>query len=409
MLETMRVVSFCHYLQGPAASQYLADMGADVIKVEPPKGAFERHWAGAKAFVGDDRVSAFFLCANRNKRSFAVDLKRPEAREIVHRLIEGADVVLENFRVGVMDRLGFGYEEVRKRKPDIIYASGTGFGGSGPMVHRPGQDLIIQALSGLVAATGTPERPTPVGCAAADQHGAALLAMGIVAAYVKRLQTGRGTRIDGSLLNAGIDLQTEPLTLYFSKGADSSAFARDPHLGTWFHEAPYGVYRLADGRFVALSMNDAGRLAAALGSAQLERLRDVDRYDERDLYARTVAEELAGRTFEDLAPALDAHGIWYAPVQSYDELRDDPQVRHNRVFREIEVGGGARAVLVNHPLRYDGEVPGLRRMPLRIGQDTREVLAALGYAEAEIDALIEDNIVIAPDDAARAATGETEP
>ncbi len=398
MLVNMRVVSFCHYLQGPAASQYLADMGADVIKIEPPRGAFERHWAGAKAFVGEDRVSAFFLSANRNKRSLAVDLKHPDAREVVYRLIESADALLENFRVGVMDRLGFGFEEVRRRKPDIIYASGSGFGGSGPLVHRPGQDLLIQALSGLVAATGTPERPTPVGCAAADQHGAALLAMGMLAAYVRRLQTGDGTRIDGSLLNAGIDLQTEPLTLYFSKGADRSAFERDPHLGTWFHEAPYGVYRLADGAFLALSLNDAGRLAAALGSERLERLRDLDRYDERDRYAGAVAEELAGRRYDEVAAAFDEHGIWYARVQSYDELRADPQVRHNRVFREIEIDG-IRAVLVNHPLRYDGEVPELRRLPpLRIGQDTREVLGELGYGAAEINALIANNVVFAPDE-----------
>ncbi|MCZ6446034.1 MAG: CoA transferase, partial [Planctomycetota bacterium] len=115
MLGNMRVVSFCHYLQGPAATQYLADMGADVIKVEPPKGAFERHWSGANTYVGD--TSAFYLCANRNKRSIAIDLKHPKAREVVYRLIGGADVVVENFRPGVLERLGFGYAEIRARKP----------------------------------------------------------------------------------------------------------------------------------------------------------------------------------------------------------------------------------------------------------------------------------------------------
>ena len=213
MLVSMRVISFCHYLQGPAAAQYLADMGADVIKVEPTFGAYERHWSGANAFV--DGISAFYLAANRNKRSLAVDLKHPDGKAVMLRLLEGADVVMENFRPGVMDRLGLGYEQVRAVNPDIIYASATGYGPSGPMVDRPGQDLLIQALSGLIAATGN-ERPTAIGFAAADQHGAALLAMGILGAYVRRLQTGQGTRIDANLLNAGLDLQTEPLTLYYS-------------------------------------------------------------------------------------------------------------------------------------------------------------------------------------------------
>ena len=169
-------------------------MGADVVKVEPPKGAFERHWSGANTYV--DGISAFYLCANRNKRSLAIDLKHPDAREVVYRLIERADVVVENFRPGVMDRLGFGFRDCVARKADIIYASATGFGGSGPEVAKPGQDLLIQARSGLIDATGGGDNgPTPVGCAAVDQHGGALLAMGILGAYAKRLTTGEGTRV----------------------------------------------------------------------------------------------------------------------------------------------------------------------------------------------------------------------
>ncbi|MGH6919298.1 MAG: CaiB/BaiF CoA transferase family protein, partial [Geminicoccaceae bacterium] len=211
MLEGMRIVSFCHYLQGPAGAQYLADMGADVIKVEPPQGAFERHWAGAKAFI--DGLSAFYLAANRNKRGVAVDLKHPDGKAVIFRLLERADVLMENFRPGTMERLGLGYEQVKAIRPDIIYASASGFGRSGPMVELPGQDLLIQAYSGLIAATGhLHERPVPIGFAAADQHGGALLAMGILGAYIKKLRTGRGTRVDASLLNAGLDLQTEPLT-----------------------------------------------------------------------------------------------------------------------------------------------------------------------------------------------------
>ena len=399
MLVRMRVVSFCHYLQGPAAAQYLADMGADVIKVEPPAGAWERHWSGAKAFV--DGISAFYLAANRNKRSLAVDLKHPDGKALILRLLDGADVVMENFRPGVMDRLGLGYGQVRARNPAIIYASATGYGASGPMVGRPGQDLLIQALSGLIAATGN-ERPTAIGFAAADQHGAALLAMGILGAYVRRLQTGRGTRIDANLLNAGLDLQTEPLTLYYSGHVTDDAFRRDVNLATWYHEAPYGVYRLAD-CWLAVSLNDPKKLAAALGSKALAALAGVDRYEERDRYAKALAEELGPRRYDELVPGLDAHAIWYARVRGYDELPDDPQIRHNQVFRDVEIGEST-ATLVNHPLRYGGEVPPLRHLALRLGEDTRAVLGELGYGAAEIDDLISRRVVAAPPE--RAAQDE---
>lgn len=389
----MRVVSFCHYLQGPAAAQYLADMGADVVKVEPPKGAFERHWAGGKAFING--LSAFYLAANRNKRSIAVDLKHQDGKAVIRRLLERADVLMENFRPGTLDRLGFGYDAVTAIKPDVIYASATGFGSAGPMVERPGQDLLIQAYSGLIAATGhLHERPVPIGFAAADQHGAALLAMGILGAYIKKLRTGRGTRVDANLLNAGLDLQTEPLTLYFSGRFDREKFRRDRNLATWFHEAPYGVYRCAD-CWLALSLNDPQKLAQALGSAPLAEIADIDRHDDRDRYAQVLAEELRDRRFEALVAGFDAQAIWYQRVHEYDDLRDDPQIRHNQVFREVAVPGGT-ATLVNHPNRYDGQVPPLRRLAIEIGEDTREVLGELGYARGEIDDLIASGAITAP-------------
>ncbi|HEX6143123.1 MAG TPA: CaiB/BaiF CoA-transferase family protein [Geminicoccaceae bacterium] len=393
VLDGMKVVSFCHYLQGPAAAQYLADMGADVIKVEPIGGAFERGWSGARTYVDD--VSAFYLCANRNKRSVALDLKHPDGVAAARKLIAGADAVMENFRPGVMDRLGLGYADARKVNETVIYASATGFGGDGPMVGRPGQDLLIQAYSGLVASTGHfHERPTPIGFAAADQHGAALLAMSMIGAYVRQLTKGQGTRIDASLLSAGLDLQTEPLTIYFTKRANAEIMRRNQNLATWFHEAPYGVYRLQD-CWLALSMNEGPKLARALQSARLAEVAEVDRYHERDRFAEVLADELKDRTLESLIPGFDQEKIWYQRVNSYDDLMDDPQIRHNGTFREVEVKGG-KAVLVNHPVRYDGRTPPLRRLPIEVGEDTREVLAEAGYGADEIDRLIASGAARAP-------------
>ena len=391
LLDGMRVVSFCHFLQGPAAAQYLADMGADVVKIEPPAGGYERKWSGGDAYV--DGVSAFFLCAHRNQRVIAIDLKSKDGCAVVDRLIERADVVMENFRVGVMDRLGFGYERIKKMKPDIIYASASGYGPTGPMVEKPGQDLLVQAYSGLIAVTGA-KRPTPIGLAAVDQHGGALFALGIAAAYAKKLRTGEGTRVESSLLNAGIDLQTEPLTSYLTMNADRSIMDRNEALVSWFHSAPYGVYELADG-WLALSINDPKKLATALGSQELLELADIDRYRERDRYTEAVQRALTGKTFAELEPALEAGAIWCQRVQDYDDLRVDPQVAENGCFVEVPVKTG-RAVLVNHPNRYDGEIPPLRHLAFEIGHHSRELMHELGYSDAEIDALAEKRAVAAP-------------
>lgn len=394
MLDGMRVVSFCHFLQGPAATQYLGDMGAEIIKIEPPTGAYERHWAGAdRAKIGG--VSAFFLAANRNARSLAIDLKQERAREVVYRLIEQSHVVVENFRPGALDRLGFGYEQVKALKPDIIYASASGFGTTGPYASRPGQDLLIQAMSGLVAATGGGERgPTAVGCAAADQHGGALLALGILGAYARWLRTGEGTRVEANLLSAGIDLQTESLVTYFASGRGREAFARDGHLATWFHEAPYGVYRIRDGHMV-LSLNPPEKLAAALDSARLREFIGRNAYEERDAFARAVAAEVVERSFEELAAAFERESMWYARVEDYDDLRRNPQALHNETFRDVEVNGET-VTLVNHPVRYDGQVLGFKGFALAPGAHSRELLAESGYDKGEIADLIEEGVVHGP-------------
>jgi crotonobetainyl-CoA:carnitine CoA-transferase CaiB-like acyl-CoA transferase len=389
---TMRVVSFCHYLQGPACTQYLADMGTDVVKVEPVKGAFERHWSGGKSFIGD--VAAFVLATNRNKRSLAVDLKNPEGKEVVLRLIDTSDAVMENYRPGVLDRLGFGYEAIRKRKPDIIYASASGLGATGPAATRPGQDLLMQARSGLVAATGGGDNgPAVVGAAIVDQHGGALLAMGILGAYVKKLQTGQGTRIESSLFGAGIDLQSEALTMYYASPHRANALKRDRHVGSWYHDAPYGLYELKDCRIV-LSMNDPSKLAAALDNEALRALERVDRYAERDRYARAVADALRERTFAEVSPRFEAQGIWYERVQDYDDLRKDAQALHNGVFGEMNVRGRT-ATYINHPLRYDGEVPSCRSIPLEPGAQSLEILSELGYGAQEQRRLVESGAVAA--------------
>lgn len=387
-LAGVRVVAFCHFLQGPAGAQYLADMGADVIKVEPPTGAFERHWSGADLYA--DGTSVFFLSANRNCRSLAVDLKSESGKQVVRELIRSAQVVVENYRPGVLERLGLGYEACKALNPGIIYASATGWGSSGPLAGKPGQDLLVQARCGLAAATG--HSPTPVGGTVIDQHGATLLALGILGALVKKARTGEGGRVEASLLNAGIDLQMEGITAFLTGKFEREQLQRHRRLATWLHQAPYGLYPLADGAIV-LPLTDAVRLAEALDSPELRALSGLDLYAHRDQYALTLESVLRERRFEDLSQALDKHDIWYARVMTYADLRADPQLQHNRVFRTVHVGDH-EVVLVNHPIRYDGEVPPLRHIALRPGQDTRQILEELGYTRDAVDRLLESASVV---------------
>jgi crotonobetainyl-CoA:carnitine CoA-transferase CaiB-like acyl-CoA transferase len=391
----MKIISFCHYLQGPAAMQYLSGMGADVIKIEPPKGGYERAWTGADGIkVGG--VGAFFLCANRNARSLALDLKKPEAREVVFRLIEASHVVAENFRPGTLDRLGLGYEAVRARKPDIIYASATGYGPTGPYAGRPGQDLLIQAMSGLAAATGNAESgPLPAGCAAADQHGAALFALGIAGAYARWLQTGEGTRVESTLLGAGIDLQMESVVTYYASGCNRDVFQHSPYNGSWFHEAPYGIYPVADGH-VAISINDLEKLAAALDCPELRTFADRSAYRERGTIAAVIAEALRHRRFADISAVFDASGVWYARVDDFDNLLDNPQVQHNETFQDVTVNGETIKIL-NHPVRYDGKTTEACAFALRPGADTRDILEKAGFADAEIRDLLVSKVAFAAD------------
>jgi crotonobetainyl-CoA:carnitine CoA-transferase CaiB-like acyl-CoA transferase len=392
MLNKMRVLAFSHFLQGPAGTQYLADMGADVIKVEPLHGVWERHRHPAGQVPG---VNATHLALNRNKRSIAIDLKHALAKDILMPVMETCNVVVENYRVGVLDRLGFGYEDMKARKPDIIYASATGWGSSGPMRDAPGQDLLVQARSGIVSATGT-DRPTPVGSPIMDQHGASLLAMGVLAAYVRLLETGVGTRVESNLFNAGIDLQMEAITVWHADLADQSRFERSSNLATWFHEAPYGIYKLKDCHIAISNGPNIGKLPEALGSEALKPYAGSDRLANREEIARIVAEELKRWTWAELDAAFRPHGLWYQKVLAdYGELDYDPQAAANEIFCEFPIGD--RSVrLVNHPIRYDGKTCAIDRVPWKIGNDTHQVLAEAGFSGSDIQHFVNSGAVAAP-------------
>lgn len=381
LLAGVRVISFNHFLNGPVAAQILADLGADVIAVEPVEGAFHRNWAVANRFVGGQSVN--LLTSGRNKRSLAVDLKSEAGRAVARRLIAGADVVMENFRPGTMERLGLGHEALRAEFPRLIYAAASGYGADGPHRDKPGQDLLIQAASGLAAHTGRADGPpVAVGSVVIDHHAAAFYAMGIIAALFARAQTGKGRLVEVSLLQAALDLQGESITAWVN-GARTASPRAPGGVAAWFSPGPYGIHATADGH-IALSLSPLDGLAGALEVPALAAFSADESFSRREEITGLVADALKTRTTAEWRPRLDAAKVWYAEVQDYDALMDDPQLKHLGVFETLEGAGGEPVTLLKHPVRYDGALPEVRLVPQPLGAQTREILGEAGFGAREI-------------------------
>lgn len=389
-LRDVKIVAFTQFLLGPAGVQYLADLGADVVKIEPPgRGAYERSWAGGNTFVNG--VSTFFLMSHRNVRSVTLDLKQPEGQQAALRAAAAADVVVDNFRPGVLDRLGLGYERIRQERPDVIYALGSGYGSDSPYRDLPGQDLLLQAMTGLAAATGRAgDPPTPAGAAIVDQHAASLLAMGILAALHHRQRTGEGQRVEVTMVQAALDLQLEPIVYHLNGG-----LVERPReaLGSSFHEAPYGVYRTADG-YLALSLSPVARISEALGNPRelREFLDPAVKLSHREEIRRALGPLLTATPTAELLTVLREHGVWCAPVNDYDTVFTDPVVAELSPLLEFEHPQAGKVTMLKHPVRYSAGEPAMRTMPPQLGEHTDDVLRELGYADQDIARMHADGI-----------------
>ncbi|HHY51269.1 MAG TPA: CoA transferase, partial [Alphaproteobacteria bacterium] len=320
LLEGLVVVDMCQFLSGPYATLRLQDLGARVIKIERPDGGdLCRRLYLSDTEIGGD--STIFHAINRSKESLALDLKNAADLAALRTLLSKADVVLQNFRPGVIRRLGLDYEQVRALNPGIVYASITGYGEMGPWVDRPGQDLLAQARSGVMWLNGDEgQGPVPFGLAIADMLAGAAAAQGILAALIRRFRTGRGAHVETSLLEALIDFQFEVLTTYLNDGQrlPRRAAFRSAHA---YLAAPYGVYPTADG-YIAIAMTPVGKLAELLGLEALAPYAQDPKswFTERDTIKRILAERLARQTTAHWLAILEPADVWCAKVLDWPEL-----------------------------------------------------------------------------------------
>jgi crotonobetainyl-CoA:carnitine CoA-transferase CaiB-like acyl-CoA transferase len=351
----------------------LADLGARVIKIERPgTGDIGRTLAFAGRVVDGDTVS--FHAMNRNKESITADLKEPSDLDYVTQLIAKADVVIENFRPGVMKRIGLDYESVRAINPSIVYASATGYGAEGPWRDRPGQDLLAQSISGLPWLSGSKsDGPVPVGLSIADHLLSCHIAQGVTALLVRRFRTGEGGLVESSLLESMLDLQFELLS---TKLNDESIHVErhGEHSAHAFLAAPYGTYPTTDG-YIALAMNPIPKLGTLLELPVLEAMTDPqEAWDRQDEIEAVLAARFALGTTQSWLDILDAADVWCAPVLTLDELLASEGFAALRMAQQVK-RGGITISTTRSPLRIDGTLLTSDKAAPTLGEDDESVRA----------------------------------
>jgi formyl-CoA transferase/CoA:oxalate CoA-transferase len=392
-LAGVRVVDLTRVMSGPYCTMLLADMGADVVKIEQPgKGDDTRAWgppwvdgpAGA-------RESAYYLSVNRNKRSITLDLKSDLGRDVLWQLIESGDVLVENFSPGTAARLGFGADEVLARKPELIYASVSGFGQTGPSSQRTAYDLILQGMSGMMSVSGPPGQPTKFGVPIADMAAGMFAAYAIACALLYRQQTGKGQVIDTSMLGGQVALLSYQAAIYFATGeAPPSTWNAHPIV------APYQTFPTRDG-FVNIAVGNDRLWAAFLNAMEMRDIAHDPRFADNagritnlPALAEIIERVFADYTTAEIVQRLDAEGVPCGPIYTVPQVFEDPQVQHARLERRVSHPTLGEVAVTGFPYTLSESDASLRLPPPVIGQHTREVLRDLGYDDETIARVTRD-------------------
>ncbi len=369
-LEGLVVLEFSQYLSGPSAGLRLADLGARVIKIERPNGGDAGRKLAIKNLWADDN-SLLFHTINRNKESFTADLKNAGDLETIKKIIEKADVLMHNFRPGVMEKNGLGYSTVKEINPKIIYAEISGYGKEGPWKNKPGQDLLLQSMTGLAYTTGNGSNgPVPFGIAVGDILCGAQLVQGIIAALIRRQKTNNGALIEISMMESLLDFQFELLTTYFtSKQQPQRSVVNNGHP---LLSAPYGVYKTADG-FIALAMMDLNELANATGCSELNVFATENVFEQRDKIKTILGKHLANHSSTYWISRLHEFDLWAMEVLDWEKMMD------NKAYQCLDMeqalnNEGNKIITTRCPVTIDGEKLYANKRAPKLGEHNKKVL-----------------------------------
>jgi crotonobetainyl-CoA:carnitine CoA-transferase CaiB-like acyl-CoA transferase len=391
VLKGYRVLDCSIAMAGPFAAQRLGDLGADVIKVEPVAGEWQRFRAAGGAT--GNRINVSFLSLNRNKRSLAVDLKAAEGKQVLLELVKTADVFIQNYRPGVAKRLGVDYETLSKINPRLIYVSISGYGETGPYVDRPGQDLLLQGMSGAMLSAGRAgEPPTPAGQYLADAVTAYTAFEGALAALLHRERTGEGQLVQVNMLDAIVAIQMQELSV-FTVGKKPQVRSAEPHAHSYIR-APYGVFPTADGHIV-MAFANLRKLGELIGEPSFAEMVDEekDSWTYRDqIFART-RDRLRARKSQEWIELFLKNDIWAGPVYGYEDVVNDPQIAHNGTFVEYDHPSEGRVKVPGFPIHFSKTPSSVHRGAPQTGEHTRAVLQEAGLSPEKIDSLIGSGVV----------------
>jgi crotonobetainyl-CoA:carnitine CoA-transferase CaiB-like acyl-CoA transferase len=398
-LEGIKVLEIGQEIQGPFAALILSDLGANVVKIENRESGDLSRWLTTALIggpnVNNPTVSHYFIAMNRGKRSVTIDLKKSQGAAVVRRMAKTADVLLTNYRPGVLDRLGLGYEAVRAENRKIVYAQGSSWGPKGPWVTRPSRDTLAQAASGLMAKTGMPsDPPLAAGITVADHCGALSLVSGILAALLARERTGEGQRVDASIYGTLIAIQGFELDYASISGQETERAGR----GHQFLHGVWGAYRTKDG-YICLAGVDDKRWPTFCQLMGIEHLQDDPECDNpnrnfRGYKLQGVLDEIfPKKTSREWLEELSAADILVTEVVDYGQVLQSEQAKVNGYLKDVELPNGGHALVSGTPISLNGEVETESRPAPEHGQHTEEVLLEVGYTWEEIAALREAEVI----------------
>ncbi len=387
-LSGVKVIDLTQVMLGPCATQFLADFGADVIKIERPGQGDLSRWSIPDPAGLDNPV---FASLNRNKRSVALNLKHESAREIVRDLVRSADVIVNNFRPDVMERMGLGYDRLRQVNPRIVYAFGTGFGKSGPYAHKGGQDVLAQAMTGVMARKADPDHPLAIYATALADYSAAMhLVQGVLLALLQREKTGKGQMVDVSLYDSMLSMQTQEASMWLMRNTELN----------WAAMPLSGVFETRDGALVLVGAFKENPLRDICTALEIDDLSAEERFStmERMRENRPELQEIFRNRFREGATShwiarLEAQDLLCSPVRTLAEALDDPQTAENGMLIEATNGRSETVRMVGTPVHLSEAPLEIRHAPPRLGEHTDAVLRELGYDSSRIESLRESGVV----------------